>query len=124
MQHLPNKFKAWDKKAKRWVTSKDVNINSIPVTVTKDGFALKTKFVLCRWIGTTDSEGQDIYEHDLVEWQSDEGEFVSQYERMVGKIVWDVSFCRFCVENTNGILSPIGDFTAKFYRVIGTSLKK
>ncbi len=60
------KFRAWDKKNKKFVNGKDVSEDRIPTKSTKQGFKLMTSFVLMQYTGLKDKNGKEIYEGDIV----------------------------------------------------------
>lgn len=61
------KFRAWDKKDKKFVSHREIQTQSIPVKPTKYGFKLKTVFVLNQFTGLYDKNKREIYEGDIVQ---------------------------------------------------------
>jgi hypothetical protein len=65
------KFRAWDRKSKVFIKSSLVNNMILPVRGTRNGFKLKSLFLLLQWVGLKDKAGKEIYEGDCARWKGE-----------------------------------------------------
>ncbi len=65
------KFKAWSPKENKFILSNQIGKQDIPTRATRQGFALKTNFILLQYTGLKDKTGKEIYEGDIVKHEYD-----------------------------------------------------
>jgi uncharacterized phage protein (TIGR01671 family) len=101
------KFRSWDIKSKRFIKAQDLSYSgNHPVSPTRRGFRLKSRFVIQQFTGLMDTNEVEIYEGDVVQRRFDynddpQGMSDVQWSDLTWEVVYDEYEHRFGLKQKN-----------------------